>query len=504
MSATPVDQPTESSGQYPYTRGISSDPGVWTMGQYAGFGTAAETNARFRSLLEQGLTGFSVALDLPTQMGLDSDNPFAAGEVGKVGVAIDSLADIEVLMEGIELDKISQVRTTANSIGYIWAAMFEVLAEKRGVDPNKFGMFIQNDVLKEYFARGTQIFPAPAGLKLSVDVIEHVATNIPRWVPLAMSGYHIRESGSSAMQEIAFTFSDARAYLDQAIERGMSVDDVAPTLFTFLSSNMEFMPEVAKFRAARRVWATLMRETYGSKDPRSEQLRIFAFTAGSSLTAQQPLNNVVRTSIEALAAAMGGCQTMHVCAFDEALGVPTEAAATLALRTQQIVAFETGVTDLVDPLGGSELLERLTDELEAEVMIEMDKIADLGGALACIESGYFATRLSDSAFETATAIDTGKQKVVGVNSFVSDTAEFEVFTIDQESEARQIEALLHTKEKRDQSQVTHTLEGLSTAAHEGINIVPAVVLAVKAYATVGEITDVLREVYGKWEPTSNF
>jgi methylmalonyl-CoA mutase N-terminal domain/subunit len=504
MSATPVDQPTESSGQYPYTRGISSDPGVWTMGQYSGFGTAAETNARFRSLLEQGLTGFSVALDLPTQMGLDSDNPFAAGEVGKVGVAIDSLADIEVLMEGIELDKISQVRTTANSIGYIWAAMFEVLAEKRGVDPNKFGMFIQNDVLKEYFARGTQIFPAPAGLKLSVDVIEHVASNIPRWVPLAMSGYHIRESGSSAMQEIAFTFSDARAYLDQAIERGMSVDDVAPTLFTFLSSNMEFMPEVAKFRAARRVWAKLMRQTYGSKDPRSEQLRIFAFTAGSSLTAQQPLNNVVRTSIEALAAAMGGCQTMHVCAFDEALGVPTEAAATLALRTQQIVAFETGVTDLVDPLGGSELLERLTDELEAEVMIEMDKIADLGGALACIESGYFATRLSDSAFETATAIDTGKQKVVGVNSFVSDTAEFEVFTIDQESEARQIEALLHIKEKRDQSQVTHTLEGLSTAAHEGINIVPAVVLAVKAYATVGEITDVLREVYGKWEPTSNF
>ena len=504
MSATPVDQPTESSGQYPYTRGISSDPGVWTMGQYAGFGTAAETNVRFRSLLEQGLTGFSVALDLPTQMGLDSDNPFAAGEVGKVGVAIDSLADIEVLMEGIELDKISQVRTTANSIGYIWAAMFEVLAEKRGVDPNKFGMFIQNDVLKEYFARGTQIFPAPAGLKLSVDVIEHVASNIPRWVPLAMSGYHIRESGSSAMQEIAFTFSDARAYLDQAIERGMSVDDVAPTLFTFLSSNMEFMPEVAKFRAARRVWAKLMRQTYGSKDPRSEQLRIFAFTAGSSLTAQQPLNNVVRTSIEALAAAMGGCQTMHVCAFDEALGVPTEAAATLALRTQQIVAFETGVTDLVDPLGGSELLERLTDELEAEVMIEMDKIADLGGALACIESGYFATRLSDSAFETATAIDTGKQKVVGVNSFVSDTAEFEVFTIDQESEARQIEALLHIKEKRDQSQVTHTLEGLSTAAHEGINIVPAVVLAVKAYATVGEITDVLREVYGKWEPTSNF
>ena len=497
-------QTQEVPGAYPYTRGISADPGVWTMGQYAGFGTAKETNARFRSLLDQGLTGFSVALDLPTQMGIDSDNPLAAGEVGKVGVAIDSLADIEILMDGIELEKITQVRTTANSIGYIWAAMFEALAEKRGVDPNRFGMFIQNDVLKEYFARGTQIFPAPAGLKLSVDVIEHVATKIPRWVSLAMSGYHIRESGSSAVQEIAFTFANARAYLDAAIKRGMTVDDVAPTLFTFLSSNMEFMPEVAKFRAARRVWAKLMHETYGSQDPRSEQLRIFVFTAGSSLTAQQPLNNVVRTSIEALAAALGGCQTMHVCAFDEALGVPTEAAATLALRTQQVVAFETGVTGLVDPLGGSELLESLTDELEAAIFSEMDKIAELGGALACIESGYFATRLSDSAYETARAIDSGDQKVIGVNTFVSESARFEVFEIDKESEQRQIADLAQVKSKRNTDKVTESLESLLVAAQAGINIVPAVVVAVKEYATVGEITNVLREVYGKWQPTSDF
>lgn len=499
-----TEQLQETSGQYPYTRGISADPGVWTMGQYAGFGTASETNKRFRSLLDQGLTGFSVALDLPTQMGLDSDNPLSAGEVGKVGVAIDSLADIEILMEGIDLEKITQVRTTANSIGYIWAAMFEALAEKRGVDPNKFGMFIQNDVLKEYFARGTQIFPAPAGLKLSVDVIEHVATKIPRWVSLAMSGYHIRESGSSAVQEIAFTFANARAYLDAAIERGMTVDDVAPTLFTFLSSNMEFMPEVAKFRAARRVWAKLMHDTYGSVDPRSEQLRIFAFTAGSSLTAQQPLNNVVRTSIEALAAAMGGCQTMHVCAFDEALGVPTEAAATLALRTQQVVAFETGVTQLVDPLGGSELLEQLTDELERDIFAEMATIAKLGGALACVESGYFATKLSDSAYETALAIDSGDKKVVGVNAFVSETADFEVFALDKESEQRQIVSLNKVKESRNEKRLQESLEKLSSDAQAGVNIVPSVVVAVKEYATVGEITDVLREVYGKWQTTSNF
>jgi methylmalonyl-CoA mutase N-terminal domain/subunit len=494
----------EQPGRYPYTRGISDDPGVWTMGQYAGFGTARETNARFRSLLDQGLTGFSVALDLPTQMGLDSDAPAARGEVGKVGVAIDSLADIEVLMEGIPLERISQVRTTANSIGYIWAALFEALAAKRGVDPGDFGMFIQNDVLKEYFARGTQIFPAPAGLKLSVDVIEHVARKIPRWVSLAMSGYHIRESGSDAVQEIAFTFSNARAYLDAAIARGLSVDDVAPTLFTFLSSNMDFLPEIAKFRAARRVWARLIREEYGAKDPRSEQLRIFVFTAGSSLTAQQPLNNVVRTSVEALAAALGGVQTMHVCAYDEALGVPTETAATLALRTQQIVAFETGVTTMVDPLGGSVVLEAMTDDLERRIRDEMERISNRGGALECIESGYFAESLSDSAYAQAQAVDSGDRTVVGVNSFVTDPVAFDVFAIDPESERAQVANLERVKAERDEAAVAAGLNSLRVAAEAGDNVVPACVEAVQAYATVGEIADVLRGVHGTWQPSSAF
>jgi len=494
----------EQPGRYPYTRGISDDPGVWTMGQYAGFGTARETNQRFRNLLDQGLTGFSVALDLPTQMGLDSDAPAARGEVGKVGVAIDSLADIEVLMEGIPLERISQVRTTANSIGYIWAALFEALAAKRGVDPGDFGMFIQNDVLKEYFARGTQIFPAPAGLKLSVDVIEHVARKIPRWVSLAMSGYHIRESGSDAVQEIAFTFSNARAYLDAAIARGLSVDDVAPTLFTFLSSNMDFLPEIAKFRAARRVWARLIREEYGAKDPRSEQLRIFVFTAGSSLTAQQPLNNVVRTSVEALAAALGGVQTMHVCAYDEALGVPTETAATLALRTQQIVAFETGVTTMVDPLGGSVVLEAMTDDLERRIRDEMERISNRGGALECIESGYFAESLSDSAYAQAQAIDSGDRTVVGVNSFVTDPVAFDVFAIDPESERAQVGNLERVKAERDEAAVAAGLNSLRVAAEAGDNVVPACVEAVQAYATVGEIADVLRGVHGTWQPSSAF
>ena len=494
----------ETPGQFPYSRGISADPGVWTMGQYAGFGTARETNERFRSLLDQGLTGFSVALDLPTQMGLDSDAPMAAGEVGKVGVAIDSLADIEMLMDGIPLERISQVRTTANSIGYIWAALFEALAEKRGVDPGEFGMFIQNDVLKEYFARGTQIFPAPAGLKLSVDVIEHISRKIPRWVSLAMSGYHIRESGSDAVQEIAFTFSNARAYLDAAIARGLSVDDVAPTLFTFLSSNMDFLPEIAKFRAARRVWAKLMRETYGAKDPRSEQLRIFVFTAGSSLTAQQPLNNVVRTSVEALAAALGGVQTMHVCAFDEALGVPTETAATLALRTQQIIAFETGVTTMVDPLGGAVVLESMTDDLERRIWDEMQRIVDKGGALDCIESGYFAESLSDSAYQQALAVDSGSKTVVGVNSFVTDPVAFDVFTVNPESERAQIHSVQKLRATRDSRAVQAGLDAVRSAAEAGENVVPACVHAVKAYATVGEISDVLRDVYGRWQPSGTF
>ncbi len=494
----------EHPGEFPYTRGISAQPGPWIMGQYAGFGTAAETNARFRALLEAGVTGFSVALDLPTQMGLDSDDPGAAGEVGKVGVAIDSLADIETLMAGIPLERISQVRTTANSIGYIWAAMFVALAEQRGLDPNTFGMFIQNDVLKEYIARGTQIFPAGPSLRLSVDVLEYVARHLPRWVPLAVSGYHIRESGSDAVQEIAFTFANAIAYLDAAVARGVSIDAVAPTLFTFLSSGIELLPEVAKFRAARRVWANLIRDRYAAQDPRSEQLRIFVFTAGSSLTAQQPLNNVVRTTVEATAAALAGVQTMHVCAYDEAVGVPTEAAATLALRTQQIVAYETGLTETVDPFGGSFAMEALTEATASRIDELLAEIASRGGALACIESGWFQSELAESAYRQARAVESGVTAVIGLNRFATESAPISVFRGDPAGEERQRESLRLLRERRSPADVGRCLDLVEGAARAGENVVPACVEAVKAYATVGEIVGRLRAVFGEWRPSGAF
>jgi methylmalonyl-CoA mutase N-terminal domain/subunit len=494
----------EHPGEFPYTRGISGEPAPWIMGQYAGFGTAAETNTRFRALLDAGVTGFSVALDLPTQMGIDSDDPRAAGEVGKVGVAIDSLADIETLMDGVPLEQISQVRTTANSIGYIWAAMFVALAEKRGVDPNAFGMFIQNDVLKEYIARGTQIFPPKPALRLSVDVLEHVARHLPRWVPLAVSGYHIRESGSDAVQEIAFTFANAVAYLDAAVARGVSIDAVAPTLFTFLSSNIELLPEVAKFRAARRVWARLIRERYASRDPRSEQLRIFVFTAGSSLTAQQPLNNVVRASVEAIAAALGGVQTMHVCAYDEAVGVPTEAAATLALRTQQIVAYETGLTDTVDPLGGAHAIEALTAEMASSIDAMLADIESRGGALACIESGWFEGELAQSAYRQAQAVEAGQKAVIGVNRFAAPSEPIAVFGVDPGAEQRQRDSLRAVRAARSPADVSRCLDLVDRAARSGENVVPACVEAVKVYATVGEIVGRLRAVFGDWRPSGAF
>lgn len=495
----------EQPGQFPYTRGIKAEPSVWTMGQYGGFGTPKETNQRFRTLLDQGLTGFSVALDLPTQLGLDSDHPRSLGEVGRVGVAIDSLRDIEILMDQIPLEKISQVRTTANSIGYIWAAMFIALAEIRGEDPNAFGMFIQNDVLKEYIARGTQIFPAEAGLKLSVDVIEYLSTHVPRWVPLAMSGYHIRESGSSAAQEVAFTFANAQEYLDAAIARGVSVDQVAPTLFTFLSSNIEILKEVAKFRAARRVWAELIRKKYQAKDPRSEQLRIFAFTAGSSLTFQQPMNNVTRTAMEMMAAALGGIQTMHVSAFDEALGVPTQEAATLALRTQQVVAFETDILQVADPLGGSPYIEGLTEELCGEIWEFLNEVERRGGALACINDGWFSTELSESAYRFQRSIESGDRILVGVNKYeTQEDQTFVPFAINPESEREQVSAVKGIRASRDGERVKNALNQLGEDARAGLNVMPATIEAVKAYATVGEIVAVLGGVFGSWKPSANF
>jgi len=494
----------ERPGEFPYTRGISAEPQPWIMGQYAGYGTPAATNQRFRRLLDAGVTGFSVALDLPTQLGLDSDHPLAAGEVGKVGVAVDSLADIEILMDGIPLDGISQVRTTANGIGYVWAALFVALAERRGVDPNAFGMFIQNDVLKEFIARGTQIFPPGPSLRLSVDVIEYVARRLPRWVPLAMSGYHIREAGSDAVQEIAFTFANAQAYLDECVRRGLSIDDVAPTLFTFLSANLDFLAEVAKFRAARRVWAKLVRDRYGAADPRSAQLRIFVFTAGSSLTAQQPLNNVARTTVEALVAALGGVQTMHVCAYDEALGVPTEQAATLALRTQQIVAFETGLAGTVDPLAGSYAVEALTDDLEQRIGALLRQIEQRGGALECIESGWFARQLADAAYAQARAVESGDRIVVGVNRYVTEPSSFEVFAVDPAAEQEQVAAVGRVRARRDTAACRAALSALGKAAAAGDNVLDPCIAAVRSYATIGEIVDVLRDVHGRWTPSTAF
>lgn len=494
----------EHPGDYPYTRGVSAEPAVWIMGQYAGFGTAKESNERFRSLLDAGVTGFSVALDLPSQMGIDSDDPRAVGEVGRVGVAIDSLADIEVLMEGIPLEELSQVRTTANSIGYLWAALFIALAEKRGVHPNEFGMFIQNDVLKEFIARGTQIFPPEASLRLAVDCIEHVARETPRWTPLAMSGYHIRESGASATQEIAFTFANARAYLNECVRRGIDVDQVAPTLFTFLAITTDVLPEVAKFRAARRVWARLLKETYGAQDPRSQQLRIFAFTAGSTLTAQQPMNNMVRTSVEATVAALAGVQTMHVSAYDEALGVPTASAATLALRTQQVVAFETGLTQTVDPLAGSYAVEQLTDELESSIWSLMEDIEQRGGALEAINSGRFARDLAEAAYRHAQAIESGERVVVGVNRFPAETEPLEVFSIDPGTEQAQADSVRALRGRRDQGAVDAALARLADDVAAQRSVMPATIEAIKAYATLGEVVDVLRGALGSWRPSAEF
>ena len=492
-------------GMPPYTRGITPRMYLeksWIMGQYAGFGSAEQTNARFQELLKAGQTGFSVALDLPTQLGLDSDHPHALGEVGRVGVAIDSLADMEVLFDGIPLQGIRQIRTTANSIGHLWLALNVALAEKKGHDPNAVKILIQNDVLKEYIARGTQIYPARAGLRIVADVIAHCARNLPSWTPLSMSGYHMREAGANAVQELAFTFANGIAYCEAAVERGLSVDEFAPSLFTFLTADMELLEEVAKFRAARNVWDWIMSDRFGAENPESRALRIFAFSAGSNLTAQQPMVNVVRVSLNALAAVLGGVQTLHTSAYDEALGVPTEEAATLALRTQQVILEESGITKVVDPLGGSYVIEALTAEIERRVRVELDKIEELGGALRCIESGWFKEQIADSAYRIQTEIDSGVRKVVGVNCYVVEDGQKgpDPFQIDEAIEKEQVQRLREVRARRDGRAVRESLSVLERAAREGTSIVPPTIAAVRAYATVGEISETLRDVFGSFEP----
>ena len=489
-------------GAYPFVRGITPEmyrSKHWVMGMYSGYGTAEQANERYRMLLAEGQTGFSIALDLPTQCGYDADHRLAAGEVGKVGVHIGSLADMERLFEGIDLERIRQIRTTANAIGPIVVAMYVAAFEKRGVDPRNTRMFIQNDVLKEYIARGTYIFPPEAGVKLSADVIEYCARHLPDWTPLAMSGYHIRDSGSTAPQELAFTFANGTAYVRETLSRGLGIDEFAPQLWTFLAASIDVLEEVAKFRAARRVWARLMRDGFGARRPESMRLPIFAYTLGGNLTAQQPLNNIARVAIETLAAVLGGVQTIATSSFDEALSIPTDEAVTVALRTQQIVAHEAGVVGTVDPLGGAFAIESLTLELERRVDDYLSRIDAMGGAVQCINNGFYHRELAEAGYRYQLEIERGDRVIVGVNAYQAEQGPgVPIFKTDPEVEPQQIAKLRALRETRDNALVRTTLAGVVEAARARENVIPALIGAVKAYATIGEICDALRTVYGTY------
>lgn len=495
-------------GTYPFTRGVfpsmyRSD--FWVMGMYSGFGSAEEANERYRYLIEQGQTGFSIALDLPTQVGYDSDHELSHGEVGKVGVAIDSLEDIERLFNGVPFEKVRQIRTTANAIGPIMVALLVVYAENNDVDPNDIKIFLQNDVLKEYIGRGTYIYPPGPSVKLSADVIEYCSKHLPNWVPIAFSGYHIRDSGSTAVQEIAFTMSNAIAYIDESLSRGIDIDQFAPKLFSFLASDIDLIEEVAKFRATRRVWAKLLKERYKAEDPESMRLRIFAYTLGGALTAQQPLNNIIRVTIETMAAVLGGVQTIATSSYDEALGLPTEEAVTVALRTQQIVAEESGITNTIDALGGSYAIETLTSELEEAIMKEIDRIDEEGGAVKLIEDSVFQTEVARSSYRYQREVDAGVKTLVGVNKYrVEEEYDTPIFEVDPATEKKQIDQLKNTRKKRNQEETDRALEKVKEAARNNENTIPALIEAVRMYATVGEMADALREVYGVYSDPAQF
>lgn len=495
-------------GTYPFTRGVFPSmyrSEFWVMGMYSGFGSAEEANKRYRYLLEQGQTGFSIALDLPTQVGYDSDHELSEGEVGKVGVAIDSLKDIESLFDGVSFEKVRQIRTTANAIGPIMVALLVAYAEKANVNPNDIKIFLQNDVLKEYIGRGTYIYPPKPSVKLSADVVEYCSKNLPNWVPLAFSGYHIRDSGSTAVQEIAFTISNAIAYIDETLSRGVDIDDFAPKLFTFLASDVDLLEEVAKFRATRRVWAKLLKERYNAKNPESMRLRIFAYTLGGALTAQQPLNNIARVTIETLGAVLGGVQTIATSSYDEALGLPTEEAVTVALRTQQIVAEESGVTNTIDAFAGSYAMEVLTKEMEEKIWKEIERIDENGGAVKFIEESIFQKEVTESAYRYQRNVESGEKTLVGVNKYkVEEQLDTPVFEVDEEGEQRQIDQVKKIREERDQQKVEIALEKLRIVTENNENTIPSLIEAVKAYATVGEMADVFREIYGTYSDPAVF
>jgi methylmalonyl-CoA mutase, N-terminal domain len=488
-------------GRFPYTRGIYADMyrrRQWTMRQYAGYATAEESNQRYRYLLAQGTTGLSVAFDLPTQIGYDSDHALARGEVGRVGVAIDSIEDMRRLFEGIPLDRVT-TSMTINSTAAILLALYLAVAEEQGVAWEKVGGTVQNDILKEYAARGTYIYPPRHSLKLVTDVIAFCAERVPRFNPISISGYHMREAGSTAVQEVAFTLANALAYVEAALGRGLAIDDFAPRLSFFFNAHNNFLEEVAKFRAARRLWAELLQERYQPRDPRSLWLRFHTQTAGSTLTAQQPNNNVVRVAIQALAAVCGGTQSLHTNALDEALGLPTEAAARLALRTQQVIASESGVASVADPLGGSYVIEAWTEDIARRARAYIQRIDEMGGALAGLESGFQQREIADAAYTYQLAVEEGREKVVGVNVFASaEGAPTEVLTIDPAGERAQVERLRALRQRRDAARAAAARRQLGDDAAQDRNVMPAILDAVRAECSLGEIADTLREVYGEY------
>ena len=488
-------------GAFPYTRGIYPDmyrSRLWTMRQYAGFGTAEESNRRYHYLLSQGTTGLSVAFDLPTQMGLDADDPMAAGEVGRVGVAISSLADMEALFRGIPLETVS-TSMTINSTAAILLALYALVAQRQGADRRKLSGTIQNDILKEYIARGTYIYPPRPAMRIITDVFAWAGYEMPEWNTISISGYHIREAGSTAVQELAFTFANAIAYIEAALAAGLTVDSFAPRLSFFFNAHSDFLEEIAKYRAARRLYAHLMRDRFGAKDPRSLMLRFHVQTAGSTLTAQQPDVNIVRTSIEALAAVLGGAQSLHTNSRDEALGLPTEESARIALRTQQIIAYETGVTNTVDPAGGSEHIEALTDSIEQDARNYLKQIDEMGGTLRAIETGYIQREIQTAAYAWQRRVESGERIVVGVNRFQQEQdGKAPAFRIDPAIEQAQIEKLRQVRASRSADAVATALATLAGAARTGANLMPPILEAANAYATVGEISGQLKTVFGEY------
>jgi methylmalonyl-CoA mutase N-terminal domain/subunit len=490
----------EAPGEFPYTRGIQKDMyrgRLWTMRQYAGFSTAEESNKRYHYLLKQGTMGLSVAFDLPTQIGYDSDHEMSEGEVGKVGVAIDSLKDIEILFDGIELEKIT-TSMTINATASILLAMYIALAKKQGADIRQISGTIQNDILKEYAARGTYIYPPKASMRIITDIFEYCSKEVPKWNTISISGYHIREAGSTAVQELAFTLANGKAYLNAALEKGLDINVFAKRLSFFFNCHNNFFEEIAKFRAARRMWAKITKDL-GATDEKAQMLRFHTQTGGSTLTAQQPLNNVIRVTNQAMAAVLGGTQSLHTNGYDEALSLPTEAAAKIALRTQQVIAFESGVTDTVDPLAGSYFVEALTDEIEAAAHLYIDKIDAMGGSVNAIENGYIQNEIADAAYQYQVEVEKASRIIVGVNKFTQEKEGInDVFTIDESIRTIQTEKLNKLKAERDSNVVEKALNDLSNAAKSTDNLMPFILAAVEAYATLGEIADMMRDVFGEY------